>query len=94
MKNVDIEIYISNLIRFFETNPNDLLILIGEIQKEEFYTKLREKSEDNHKKGLDIILTREQIINIVVEMKIPQINDHSEVSKLVMKTKFGDIIMN
>ena len=55
-KNVDCEIYISQLVTFFETNPNDLLTLIGDIQKEEFYTKLREKSEDNHKKGLDIIL--------------------------------------
>lgn len=94
MKNVDIEIYISNLVRFFETNPNDLISLIGEVQKEEFYTKLKEKSEENYKKGLDIILTREQIINIVLDMKIPQIKDQSEVSKLIMKTKFGDIIMN
>jgi hypothetical protein len=94
MNNVDIEIYISNLIRFFETNPNDLITLIGDIQKDEFYTKLREKSEDNYSKGLDIVLSKDQIINIVLDMKIPQINDHSEVSKLVMKTKFGDIIMN
>lgn len=94
MKNIDVEIYISNLINFFEKNPNDLMSLIGDVQREEFYLKLRQKSEENHEKGLDIILTREQIINIVVEMKIPQISDHTEVSKLVMKTKFGDIIMN
>lgn len=94
MKNIDIEIYISNLIRFFETNPNDLMILIGEIQKNEFYDKLREKSEDNFKKGLDIILTREQIVQIVLELKIPEVKDESEVNKLIMKTKFGEIIMN
>lgn len=94
MKNIDIEIYISNLIRFFETNPNDLMILIGEIQKDEFYDKLREKSEDNFKKGLDIILTREQIVQIVLELKIPEVKDESEVNKLIMKTKFGEIIMN
>ena len=34
MKNVDIEIYISNLINFFEKNPNDLLVLIGDLQKD------------------------------------------------------------
>lgn len=94
MKNVDIEIYISNLIRFFETNPNDLMQLIGEIQKEKFYTKLKEKSEENFKNGLDIILTREQIIDIVLNMKIPEINNGVDVNKLIMKTKFGDIIMN
>ena len=37
MGNVDCEIYIRQLITFFENNPNDLLILIGNLQKEEFY---------------------------------------------------------
>ena len=37
MSNVDIEIYVSQLINFFESNPNDLIDLVGNIQKEEFY---------------------------------------------------------
>ena len=44
MKNVDIEIYISNLINFFEKNPNDLLVLIGDLQKDEFYVKLKKRA--------------------------------------------------
>ena len=43
MKNIDCEIYIKQLITFFEKNPGDLMTLIGDVQKEEFYKKLREK---------------------------------------------------
>jgi hypothetical protein len=95
MKNVEIEIYISNLIRFFETNKNDLLDLIGSLQKDEFYERLRQKSEENYQNGEDIILTKQQIVDIVVDMKIPKINDNIEtINKTIMKTKFGDIILN
>ena len=37
MKIIDVEIYISQFIDFFEKNPNDLLVLIGEVKKNEFY---------------------------------------------------------
>jgi len=93
MKNVDIEIYISNLITFFENNPNDLLTLIGDLQKDEFYKKLREQSEKNLEEGKDIVLSREQIINIVVDLKIPDMK-YNKLDKVIQKTKFGDIILN
>jgi hypothetical protein len=93
MKNIDIEIYISNLITFFENNPNDLLTLIGELQKDEFYKKLREQSEKNLEEGKDIVLSREQIINIVVDLKIPDMK-YNKLDKAIQKTKFGDIILN
>lgn len=96
MKNVDLEIYISQLINFFENNPNDLIDLIGTLQKDEFYKKLRERCEKNIKDGVDLILTREQIVNIVVELKIPDIKQqkHQNLEKIIQKTKFGDIILN
>lgn len=96
MKNVDLEIYISQLINFFENNPNDLMDLIGTLQKNEFYKKLRERCEKNIKDGVDLILTREQIVNIVVELKIPDIKQqkHQNLEKIIQKTKFGDIILN
>jgi hypothetical protein len=98
MSNVDIEIYVSQLINFFESNPNDLIELIGNLQKEEFYQKLREKCEENYKKGEDIVLTKNQIIDIVVELKIPELSDKLNpkqvVEGFIQKTKFGDIILN
>jgi hypothetical protein len=96
MKNVDLEIYISQLINFFENNPNDLLELIGSLQKDEFYQKLKERSKKNIEEGIDLVLTREQIVNIVVELKIPDIKEqkHQNLDKIIQKTKFGNIILN
>jgi hypothetical protein len=96
MKNIDVEIYISNLISFFENNPNDLINLIGSLQKDEFYQKLRQRSELNFDEGKDFILSREQIINIVLELKVPEIISDKKIDldKIIQKTKFGDIILN
>ena len=96
MKNVDVEIYISNLITFFDKNPNDLMELIGKSQKEEFFVKLREKCELNFKEGKDIVLTKDQIIETVLELKIPNTLEDKilEIKAVIQKTKFGDIILN
>lgn len=96
MKNVDVEIYISNLITFFDKNPNDLMELIGKSQKEEFFVKLREKCELNFKEGGDVVLTKDQIIEIVLELKLPIIKGKkiTKITTAIQKTKFGDIILN
>ena len=74
MMNVDIEIYISQLITFFEKNPGDFMDLVGEVQKEEFFQKMKEKSIENYEKGEDFVLTKQQIIDVVVELKSPELN--------------------
>jgi hypothetical protein len=98
MGNVDVEIYVSQLINFFETNPNDLIELIGEVQKNEFYEKVREKCQENYDRGDDIVLTRNQIVDIVVELKMPELesklNPKEVVEGYIQRTKFGDIILN
>lgn len=105
MSNVDVEIYVSQLINFFENNPNDLIDLIGDVQKDEFYQKVREKCEENVNKGEDIVLTKDQIIDIVIELKIPELENKLkpkkvkvdmiiEIDKLFKKTKYGLIGLN
>ena len=96
MKNVDIEVYISNLINFFEKNPNDLLVLIGDLQKEEFYQKLKERSVSNFEKGQDYVLTKSQIVEVVLELKLPVLKQekNNQLDKIIQRTKFGDIILN
>jgi len=105
MSNVDVEIYVSQLINFFENNPNDLIDLIGDVQKDEFYQKVREKCEENVNKGEDIVLTKDQIIDIVIELKMPELEDKLkpkkvkvdmviEIDKLFEKTKYGLIGLN
>ena len=98
MKNIDCEIYIKQLISFFENNPGDLMELIGEVQKDDFYQKLREKSEKNVDDGLDHVLTRQQMIDIVMELKLPELFDNENpkvvVEGYIQKTKWGKIILN
>ena len=98
MKNIDCEIYISQVITFFENNPNDLMDLIGELQRKDFYQKLRERCEKNVDEGQDYVLTRQQMINIVLELKAPELiktlNPESVVEGYIQKTKWGEIILN
>ena len=101
MGNVDVEIYVQQLISFFENNPNDLIDLIGDLQKDEFYVKLREKCEENYNNGEDIVLTKNQIVEIVLELKFTEVPVKKvkvdmiiEIDKIFEKTKFGLIGLN
>lgn len=98
MKNIDCEVYVSQLITFFDKNPNDLMLLIGDLQKEDFYIKLREQCHKNAEESDDHIITKQQMIDIIIELKIPQLNEkpNSEmiVEGLIHKTKWGEINLN
>jgi len=98
MKNIDCEIYIKQVITFFENNPNDLMDLIGEVQKNDFFEKIRERCEKNVDEDKDYVLTRQQMIDIVLELKIPELfekpNPKAVVEGYVQKTKWGKIILN
>ena len=98
MKNIDCEVYVSQLITFFDKNPNDLMILIGDLQKEDFYKKLKEQCYKNAEESDDHVITKQQMIDIIIELKIPQLNEkpNSEmiVEGLIHKTKWGEINLN
>jgi hypothetical protein len=96
MNNIDAEIYLNNLIGFFEKNPNDLIDLIGELKKNTFYKKIREKVYENAKKGNEITLTQQQLIDIVVGMydEATQKGKIIEVKVPVIQTSYGTIWLN
>ena len=98
MGNVDCEVYLRQLITFFENNPNDLMELIGMVQKQEFFDKLREQCEKNSKESDDHIITRQQMVDIVIQLKMPEIVSTEEsierIQGFVQKTKWGDMILN
>jgi hypothetical protein len=96
MKIIDVEIYISQFIDFFEKNPNDLLVLIGEVKKNEFYSKVKEQCVQNYKNNDDVTLTRQQIIDIVVEIKKDSKTfvNVKTFDGLFQKTKFGTFSLN
>jgi hypothetical protein len=71
MKNLDIEIYMTNFKGFFDKNPDQLNKLIGNIDPEKFYSGIREIVEENSKddeKPLEP--TRKQIIGLLVDLNI------------------------
>ena len=98
MGNVDCEVYLRQLITFFENNPNDLMELIGTVQKREFFDKLREQCEKNSKESDDHIITRQQMVDIVIQLKMPEIVSTEEsierIQGFIKKTKWGDMILN
>jgi len=96
MYNIDAEIYLNNLVGFFEKNPNDLIDLIGEMNKDLFYKKVIEKVYENADKGEEIQLTQKQLIDIVVGMYDNAVKkgEKIEVQTPVIKTNYGIIWLN
>ena len=95
MKNVDVEIYMNQLIKFFDENPNDLIDVVGEENKELFYKRIKEQCFKNLEKGEEISLTRNQFLEIVSNLKK---SDKESIVKVFngvfQRTKYGDISLN
>jgi hypothetical protein len=71
MKNLDIEIYMTNFKGFFDKNPDQLKQLIGDIDPEKFYDGIREIVEENSKEDeKPLEPTRKQIIGLLVDLNI------------------------
>ena len=92
----EVEIYLNQFKVFFDKNPNDLLDLIGDVLKDEFYDGVKEQSIKNYENGDEVSLTHKQIINIVVRLKKPEKGDDVKetLSKIFQRTKFGEICLN
>lgn len=93
--NIDVEIYIKNFVNFFESNPNELIELIGDELKEVFYDKVKEQCYKNLDNGEEITLTQKQLIDIVVNIK----KGKPDVKVLLtngvfQQTKYGLISLN
>lgn len=97
MNNLDVELYMSQFVTFFENNPNDLLDLIGDSNKDLFYDLVKEQCEKNIESGDEVSLTQHQIIEIVVKLKKVDLENHQMVvivDKVFQSTKFGMIGLN
>ena len=66
MTNVNVEIYLSEVISFFEKNQDELKKLVKLEKKQLFFDKLRKSSYFNFDRGEDYVLTKQQIIDICV----------------------------
>ena len=94
MGDVDVDIYINQLISFFNKNPNDLIDLIGDLLKESFYKKVREQCIKNSEVGDEVSLTQKQIIDICVTLNGKDSVKIEKLDKSMMETKFGILFLN
>jgi hypothetical protein len=96
MKYIEVDIYMNQLVSFFEKNPNDLISLIGELQKDDFYKKVKETCIKNFKENGEVIPTQKQLIDIVVELKQGPVSTYEikSINQAFQKTKFGILCLN
>jgi uncharacterized membrane protein YfhO len=96
MGNVDVDIYVNQFISFFDKNPEELKILIGDVDKNEFYLKVTEQCYVNVGNGEEISLTRPQILKIIVKLRKSEITifEETKIYEIHQKTKFGNICLN
>jgi len=90
--NVDIEIYFRNIFNFFETHPDQLVTLIGSIDKDKFYNKIKQVAQDNFEKLQEPELTRKQMVDLVWELHIEQTKEMKR--RPFIKTEYGTICLN
>lgn len=95
MKNVEVEIYLNQLTSFFDKNPNDLMEMVGEENKKVFYDKVKEQCLKNIDNGEDVQLTKNQLMDIVADIRKVDIEKTSKlINGVFQKTKFGVISLN
>lgn len=92
--NVDIEIYLSNVQKFFKNNPKDLLNLVPKSKEQDFYKKIKEIAELNFVEGRDIVLTQKQLVEVCVELngKSKKIEDFD--TRVFVDSPYGKICLN
>jgi hypothetical protein len=91
--NVDVKIYMNDIKKFFDSNPKDLANLVPTERKEDFYIKVEERASENLEEGKDIPLTRQQLIDICVELNgSPQkVEDRIP---YIFNSEFGKVFLN
>lgn len=89
---VDVEIYMSNIIKFFKQNQNELLSLVPKSLEEQFYLRIREVATFNQEKGDEVSLTQKQLIEICAQLNGKPILENTK--GVFQVTKFGNICLN
>jgi len=93
--NVDAEIYLKQIFHFFDVNPDQLNILIGEMSKDKFYDKIKVKVYEHADKGDELELTRKEMVDLIFELFNETHKTDVKVKKSpFMETGFGLIGLN
>jgi hypothetical protein len=93
--NVDAEIYLKQIFHFFDVNPDQLKILIGEMSKDKFFDKIKVKVYEHADKGDELELTRKEMVDLIFELfNETQILGVRVKKTPFMETKFGLVGLN
>ena len=93
--NVDVEIYLKQIFHFFDVNPDQLKILIGDMSKDKFYDKIKVKVYEHVDKGDELELTRKEMVDLIFELFNETHKTDVKVKKSpFMKTGFGLVGLN
>ena len=91
--NIDAEIYLKQLFTFFNGNPEALISLIGDLNKESFYQKIKDTVYEKIKNDDEFLLTKKQMIDIIKDLWDEQNPTNqkysSEIVDTFFKTDFG-----
>lgn len=91
---VEVQIYVSNFVKFFTENPNELAAVIGQANPDEFFVEVEKTAYENFDKGEDVELTRKQMIDIVLKLNHMAPEEEEMVSEPIFQTSWGDIFLN
>jgi|LakMenEpi03Aug12_release.lakeMendotaPanAssembly.Ray.scaffolds.fasta_scaffold1383624_2 hypothetical protein len=91
---LEVELYMSNVIKFFNENPKDLMNFVTQDKKDEFFQKIKEKALENVEKGEEVVLTQQQFIDICVNMNEKQVKEFQYLKKIMVTTQYGQICWN
>jgi hypothetical protein len=92
---LEVEIYMNQFKGFFEKNPEQLKTLIGDVDPEKFYSKIKDLAQKNLLDEKPIEPTRKQIIDILVEINKGVAVDEKKLMNLpFMKHHMGLICLN
>lgn len=91
---VDVEIYLSNIIKFFKNNPNELTSLIPKDKENEFYERIKETANNNFENGEEVSLTQQQLVKICVEINGGVYLSTKTKTEIFQKTKYGVFCLN
>lgn len=96
MSITEVEIYLNQFVGFFDKNPNDLINLIGELNREKFYEEVKKQSIQNYENGDEVSLTHKQLIEIVIKLNKSEDTPHEreKIQQFIVKTEFGGFSLN
>lgn len=92
--NLEVEIYLKNIIKFFKENPNELLNLIPKESEQTFYDKIKLVAQKNIDEGMDAELTKKQLVEICVTLNREYNSQVKKNNILFQETKFGHFCLN